>query len=116
MLHMILPSMPPPGSGWWTVIAAGVSSVIGLLGGNHRGKRIGRVEGEARFINAVRGAAEMAISSLEKRIEEIQLMHKECLEKHDECETRFSELEQQIKCLMEERVPVYRPDVRDEQS
>lgn len=85
--------IPPNGSGWWTVAAALVTGAIGLLGGNHRGTRVGRIEGETKWMDSVREGAALVIEGLSAQ--------------HEECRRELADVRHQIAEIMKDHPPPY---------
>lgn len=80
-------------SGLFSLGAAGVTGIFTWLGGEHTGKGKGRIEGEAKFINAVKDAAAIVIEGLK--------------EQHEECRSELASVKAQIAELMAASVPGY---------
>lgn len=82
-------------SGLFSLGAATVTGILGLFTGERAGKTAGRIEGEAKFINAVKDAAAIVIEGLK--------------EQHEECRAELAKVKEQIEGLMaaSSGVPAY---------
>lgn len=94
---------PAVENGIFTMGAAAVTGILGLLSGDHSGKQKGRAE----FINAVERAAELVITRLETQVirQETQMARLETM--HEECERTKAQLAAQVEELMTGPVAAY---------
>lgn len=90
MHHEIPPNIV---NGLFTLGAAGVSGILTWFGGKRSGVTKGRIEGETRFIEAVKEAASLVITGLS--------------EQHEECKAELAAVKGQIAEIMAGKIPVY---------